>query len=197
MSQAAAGSGRHSPAEYLALERSSELRHEYADGEIFAMAGGTLEHNLIAANIAGELRAALKDRRCFGCPSDMRVKISASTRYTYPDVSVVCGEPAFEDPRRDTLLNPSVLFEVLSDSSESYDRGGKFAQYRTLPSLTDYVLVDQKQVLIEHFRRQLDGTWLLRVVAAGRRLELPSIGCEVEVDEIYLRVFDQDARPVQ
>lgn len=194
MTQAAA-STRLPPAEYLALERSSEIRHEYADGEIFAMTDGTLEHNLIAANIAGELRAALKDRRCFVCPSDMRVKISASTRYTYPDVSVVFGEPAFEDPRRDTLLNPSVLFEVLSDSSESYDRGEKFAQYRTLPSLTDYVLVDQKQALIEHFSRQADGTWVLRVVGAGQRLELPSIGCELADDEVYLKVFDRPLAP--
>lgn len=186
---------RLSPAEYLALERSSEVRHEYADGEIFAMAGGTLEHNLIAANVASELRAALRDRQCFVCPSDMRVKISASTRYAYPDVSVVCGEPAFEDPRRDTLLNPSVLFEVLSDSSESYDRGGKFAQYRTLPSLTDYVLVDQKQVLVEHFSRQPDGTWVLRVVGSGELLVLDSIGCEVAVDEVYLKVFDRPLAP--
>lgn len=190
----AAASTHLSSAEYLALERSSEVRHEYADGEVFAMAGGTLEHNLISANLTGELRAALKDRACFVCPADMRIRIS-SARYTYPDVSVVCGEPAFEDPRRDTLLNPSVVFEVLSDSSESYDRGGKFAQYRTLASLTDYVLVDQREILIEHFSRQPDGTWVLRVVGAGQRLELPSIGCGIAVEEIYLKVFDRTAAP--
>jgi Uma2 family endonuclease len=121
----------------------------------------------------------------------MRVKIEASERYTYADVAVVCGTPRFDDGRRDTLLNPSVLFEVLSDSTESYDRGEKFAHYRTIPSLTDYVLLSQKQVLVEHFQRQDDGGWLLRALGPGDSLALPSIGCEVAVDGFYRKVFEE------
>jgi Uma2 family endonuclease len=119
----------------------------------------------------------------------MRIKVEASERYTYADVAAVCGTPRFEDDRRDTLVNPTALFEVLSPSTESYDRGEKFAHYRTLESLTDYVLVAQKQVLVEHFQRQPDGGWLLRALGAGERLVLPSLGCEVLVDAFYLKVF--------
>lgn len=179
-----------SPAEYLALERASELRHEYIDGQIVGMTGGTFEHSVIAGNVAGELREALRDRTCWVCPADMRVKIETSERYTYADVAVVCGTPLFDDGPRDTLLNPTVLFEVLSDSTESYDRGEKFAQYRTIPSLTDYVLLSQKQVLVEHFQRQDDGGWLLRALGSGEQLILPSLGCEVGVDGFYRKVFD-------
>jgi Uma2 family endonuclease len=121
----------------------------------------------------------------------MRIKVEASGRYTYADVVVVCGAPRFEDDRRDSLLNPSALFEVLSPSTESYDRGEKFAHYRTLPSLADYVLVSQKQVLVEHFQRQDDGGWLLRALGPGERLALPSLGCEVAVDALYSKVLDE------
>jgi Uma2 family endonuclease len=180
-----------SPAEYLAFERGSEERHEYLDGQIVAMTGGTFEHAVIAGNIAGELRQALADRPYWVCPADMRIKVEASGRYTYADVVVVCGAPRFEDDRRDSLLNPSALFEVLSPSTESYDRGEKFAHYRTLPSLADYVLVSQKQVLVEHFQRQDDGGWLLRALGPGERLALPSLGCEVAVDALYSKVLDE------
>lgn len=176
-------------ADYLAFERASEQRHEFIDGQIVAMTGGTFEHAVIAGNVARELGNALGDRPCWVCPADMRIKIEASERYTYADVAVVCGTPRFEDDRRDTLLNPTALFEVLSDSTESYDRGEKFAQYRTLESLTDYVLVSQKQALVEHFQRQPDGGWLLRALGPGERLALPSLGCEVAVDAFYLKVF--------
>ena len=178
-----------STADYLAFERASEERHEFIDGQIVAMTGGTFEHAVIAGNVAREIGEALNDRPCWVCPADMRIKIEASERYTYADVAVVCGTPRFEDDRRDTLLNPTALFEVLLDSTESYDRGEKFAHYRTLPSLADYVLVSQKQVLIEHFQRQADGGWLLRALGPGERLALPSLGCEVAVDAFYLKVF--------
>src|SRR5262245_50639784 len=123
----AAQKARMTAEEYLAFERASEQKHEYADGEIFAMSGGTYEHGLIAGNVLGELRGALLERPCTVQGSDVRVKAVATKRYLYPDVSVVCGRPVFEDETRDTLLNPRVIVEVLSDSTERYDRGDKFA----------------------------------------------------------------------
>ncbi len=182
-----------SPAEYLAFERAAEERHELIDGHVVAMTGGTFAHTVIAGNVARVLGNALHDLPCWVCPADMRVKIEASERYTYADVTVVCGSPVFEDARTDNLLNPSVLIEVLSDSTESYDRGEKFAHYRTIPSLTDYVLVSQKQVLVEHFQRQDDGGWLLRALGPGEALVLPSLGCEVAVDGFYRKVFAESS----
>lgn len=182
-----------SPEEYLAFERASEGRHEFADGEIFAMSGGTYEHSLTAVNIVGELRAALLERRCVVHASDMRVKIVATGRYVYPDASVVCGRHVFEDATRDTVLNPVVIVEVLSDSSEAYDRGDKFAQYQSVPTILEYVLASQKEARIDHFRRLPDGSWLLRVLRPGDKLVLDSIGCEILVDRAYLKVFDPPA----
>ena len=175
--------------EYLELERAAEDRHELLDGEMFAMAGGTEEHSLIGANICSELRAALRSKPCKVFTSDMRIRIEAMSRYTYADVTVVCGPSLFVDEKRDILLNPTAIFEVLSDSTESYDRGEKFAGYRTLPSLQEYVLASQKRELVEHFHRQADGSWLLRVCGAGESVSLPSLACELAVDEIYLKVF--------
>jgi Uma2 family endonuclease len=183
------------PAEYLAFDRASDVKHEYAGGEVFAMAGATSEHNLIVANVVGELRNELRRRPCNVYPSDMRVLIPATERYTYPDASVVCGEPLFTDDVRDTLRNPKVILEVLSDSTEAYDRGEKFRQYRTIDTLADYVLVSQNQVLVEHYRRQADGTWILRELKAGGRLVLESVGCAVSVDELYLKVFGDPPSP--
>jgi Uma2 family endonuclease len=177
-----------SPEEYLAFERASEEKHEYADGEVFAMAGCSRAHSLIMANIQRELGNALLDRPCEAHTSDMRVGIAATGRYVYPDASVVCGEPAFEDAEVDTLLNPNVIFEVLSDSSEAYDRGDKFAQYRSIPSVGDYVLISQKAVHVEHFQRQPDGRWLLTILGPGQQLVLASTGVTVDVDRLYLKV---------
>lgn len=179
--------------EYLDLERAADERHELIDGEMFAMSGGTREHSLIAVNIGSGLHAALRSKLCEVFNSDMRIRIEAMSRYTYADALAVCGPPQFLDEKRDTLLNPTAIFEVLSDSTESYDRGEKFAGYRTLPSLQEYVLVSQKQKLVEHFHRQADGSWLLRVSGAGESVSLPSLGCELSVDEIYFKVFETPA----
>lgn len=192
MAQTAVRAGL-SPQEYLDFERSSPLRHEYADGEIFAMAGGTLEHSAVAANVIGELRSALQGRGCRVLTSDMRIKIAATRRYVYPDGAVVCSGPEFEDEQRDTLMNPRLVVEVLSESSEAYDRGEKFAQYRTVPSLEEYVLASQKAPRIEVFTRQPDGAWLLRIHGPGERAELSSLGCTLDVDRVYLDVFEQGA----
>jgi len=178
-----------SAAEYLELERAAEARHELIDGEMFAMSEGSREHSLIAQNIGGELRGALRAKPCEVFNSDMRIGIEAMSRYTYADATVACGAPRFTDEKRDTLLNPTAVFEVLSDSTDSDDRGEKFAGYRTVPSLQEYVLVSQKRELVEHFHRQADGSWLLRVCSAGETVSLPSLGCDLAVDEIYLKVF--------
>jgi Uma2 family endonuclease len=175
--------------EYLAWERLQPSKHEFFAGEIFAMAGATLEHNLLVARIVTALTNALNDGPCNACPSDMRVKIPAIGLYTYPDAVVFCGKAELEDKTHDTLLNPRVLVEVLSETSEAYDRGKKFEYYRSIPSFTEYLLVSQDQVLIEHFSRQADNSWVLREARAGGSIDLASIGCVLKVDEIYLKVF--------
>ncbi|MFO0759101.1 MAG: Uma2 family endonuclease [Byssovorax sp.] len=183
---------RMTPAEYLAFERSAETKHEYADGEIFAMAGAKRGHNLIVTNVTAELRQALRDRPCEVYPSDMRVHIASAERYVYPDVSVVCGEPIFLDDTEDTLENPMVLVEVTSDSTEGYDRGDKFAKYRTVRSVVDYVIVSHHSAAIDHYTRMADGSWRLLSYGPGERFTLSSCQVELSVDEVYLKVFPVD-----
>lgn len=175
--------------EYLALERASTGKHELRHGEPVSMAGASEEHNLLVGNIVTALNLALRRKPCRVYPSDMRVKIAATGEYTYPDVSVTCSERRFEDQHGDTLLNPEVIFEVLSGSTELHDRGKKFEAYRKLPSLREYVLVSQDEPLVEQYTRQEDGAWSLREHRAGGRLWLEAIGCEIAVDEMYLKVF--------
>lgn len=176
-------------AEYLALERDAPTRNEYLDGEIFAMAGASRRHNLICLNVGAELRAQLRERPCEVYTSEMRVKIAATGLYTYPDGVVVCGEPAFEDAEVDTLLNPTLLVEVLSKSTEDYDRGGKFEHYRTIESLREYVLVAQNKAQVVHYVRQDDGTWLLAEISGLEgRVILPSIEAELIMAEVYAKV---------
>jgi Uma2 family endonuclease len=189
MSAEAATDRRWTPEEYLAWERGRLEKHEFFQGEVFAMAGATEEHNLIVTNVVGELRSALRQGPCRVYPSDMRVKVSAAGLYTYPDATVVCSRPEFEDEHKDTLLNPQAIVEVLSESTERYDRGKKFERYRTLPSLREYILISQDEVLVEQYTREDDGSWTLREHRAGGRLWLSAIGCEIPVDEIYLKVF--------
>jgi len=181
----AARKTRLSPEEYLALERAAEARHEYADGEIFAMSGGTYEHSKIAGNIIRDLGIALFGRGCAVLTSAMRIHSAATGRYVYPDAAVICGQPLFQDDKRDTLLNPKVIVEVLSDSTEAYDRGDKFAQYRTIASFRTYVLASQKEPRIEVFSRQPDDSWLLRVYGPGEQAALSDVDAFLEVDRIY------------
>ncbi len=174
--------------EYLALERQAETKSEYWNGSIYAMSGASRNHNRITVNLGAMLHARLRGKPCEPFITDMRVKVSPAGLYTYPDVIVVCGEPRFEDDQLDTLLNPKVIIEVLSESTEKYDRGDKFAHYRTLDSLTDYLLVTQHQPLIEHFQRQTDGSWLYSA-AQGLEAEIsiPTIGCLLRLAEVYER----------
>ena len=183
--------------EYLELERSSEERHEYIDGEIYEMAGESLAHSRINMNLAGEVRAQLKGKNCEALSPNMKVrtKVLFSPKsnkgfYSYPDLTVVCGEPVFHDKFKDVLLNPKVLFEVLSPSTESYDRGKKFRHYRTqIDSLTDYILVSQDTPLVEHFIRQDDGSWKLFTYAGlETSFVIESIDCRLSLEEIYDRI---------
>lgn len=172
--------------EYLEQERSSEIKHEYYRGEIFALPGVSRKHNLIVANLIGELRAQLKNTPCRIYASDMRLKIEKTGLFTYPDVMVVCGEERFSDDRQDTLLNPEVIVEVLSDSTEGYDRGRKFEQYRKLVSLREYVLVAQNSEKIERFLKNESGYWVLTESDdENPRLRLESIPCELRHSEVY------------
>ncbi len=181
------------PEEYLAWERLQPEKHEFFGSEVFGMARATFAHNQIVANVLGELRAALRQKPCRVCASDLRIKVPATGLYTYPDASVVCERPVFEDDKLDTLLNPLVLVEVLSDSTEDYDRGTKFTNYRTIPSFRDYVLISTDRVLVEYATRQENGSWVLRDFKAGERFMIESIGGELAVDELYLKVFAASA----
>ena len=177
------------PQQYLALERASEERSEYLDGEMVAMTGVSRNHALIAVNLGRELSSQLLDRPCEVYASDLRVQVSPTGLYTYPDVVVVCGEPRFEDEQLDTLLNPTVLIEVLSPTTESYDRGKKFEHYRTLDSLAEYLLVSQDHPRIERYLRQNDGLWLFGDAAGlDAVLTLPSIGCDLRLAGVYAKV---------
>lgn len=176
--------------EYLALERRAESRSEYLDGETFAMVGASRKHNLISGNVFASLHGQLRGKSCEVYANDMRVRVSTTDLFTYPDVVVVCGPAEFHDTESDTLLNPRLIVEVLSRTTEDYDRGTKFAHYRTLPSLADYVLIAQDRVHVEHFTKQADGRWLLSETdEQGNTLELPSIGCRLALAEVYERVF--------
>jgi Uma2 family endonuclease len=174
--------------QYLAMDRAAELRSEFLDGQMIAMSGASLVHNRLQGNIYAEVRAALRDRNCEAFNSDLRIRVSARV-YTYADVSVVCGKPVLADERQDILLNPVVIFEVLSPSTEKYDRGVKFQHYRTIDSLKDYILVDQDQVRIEHYSRETDNTWTLHDhEKLDDELKITSIGVSLPLGRIYDRV---------
>jgi Uma2 family endonuclease len=179
---------RYTPEEYLSLERKSPTRNQYFNGEIFAMAGASREHNLISANLLAEIRDQLLDRPCEVYQSDMRVLVEASGLYTYPDVVVVCGEPRFLGREVDTLLNPTVIAEVLSESTEAYDRGAKFRHYRRFPTLREYVIIAQDRMSVERYTRRADDWVLSELNEPDQILRLESIGCEVRLERIYAKV---------
>ncbi len=178
------------PEEYLALDRAAEERSEYLDGEMFAMSGGSREHTVIAINLARELSGQLRHRPCDTYGSDMRVWVEATGLYTYPDLSVVCAEPLLgPDGRRDILRNPTLLIEVLSPSSEAYDRGKKFEHYRAIPSFREYLLVAQDSPTIDRFLRQESGIWLYSTARGlEAEVELSSIGARLALSEVYAKI---------
>lgn len=172
-------------AEYVASEAISPVKREFLRGQVYAMAGGTPEHGALAAAVIGELREALRGKPCRVYSSDLRVRILETDMATYPDVSVICGriETASDDPN--AAINPKLLVEVLSESTEAYDRGSKAAHYRRIPSLQEYVLVAQDEPRIEVYRRNDDGGWVLFEARPGERLELRSISVSLDVDAVY------------
>jgi Uma2 family endonuclease len=178
--------------DYLAFERASETRHDYLDGEVFAMTGASRAHNLIAGNIFREIGNQLRRRPCEVYPEAMRVRTPAGL-FTYPDVVVVCGERRFDDAHFDALLNPTLLVEVLSPSTEAYDRRTKSLHYRSIPSLAEYVLVAQDQIWLEHYARQEDEWLRSDLNALEQRLAMPAIGCTLLLGDVYERVFEQGA----
>ncbi len=177
------------PEEYLAIERDLSAKHEYHYGEMFATGGASTKHNQITFNLAGILHAQLKDLPCVAFANDMRVKISTTGSYVYPDVMATCQPPQFEDKHLDTLLNPQAAIEVLSDSTEAFDRGEKFEMYSGVDSLREYLLVAQKYPHISHFQRDADADWTLRMVhGLDQAVEVASIGCTLRLADVYAKV---------
>jgi len=177
------------PEEYLALERKAEYKSEYLHGEIFAMTGASRKHNVVSTNIVRVLGNQLTTKPCDLYANDMRVKVTSAGLYTYPDIAVVCGEPKFEDDSVDTLLNPTLLIEILSKSTERYDRIAKSDYYRTLDSLAEHLLVAQEEYRVEQYTRQSDGHWILTETSSLEGVvELPSIDCSLPLIDVYNKV---------
>ena len=174
------------PEEYLELERKAEFKSEYFNGEIFAMGGASPRHVLIVTNLVIELGTQLRGKSCGVFSSDLRIKIPATGLFTYPDVVVLCDKPQYDDKQKDTVINPTVIAEVLSKSTKDYDRGEKFESYRSIESFTDYVLVAQDKFHVEHFARQEDGGWLLKETnKLEDSIKIASICCELRLTDMY------------
>jgi Uma2 family endonuclease len=181
----------YSEKEYLELEREAEYKSEYYQGEIFAMAGASPNHNRIMANLSGEIYMALKGRSCQNFSSDMRLHIPQNGLYTYPDVIIVCGKPEFSEDDKNTLINPSVIIEVLCKSTSTYDRGDKFRLYRSISTLTEYILVDSLSISIEAFRKNEDGSWVLNaeINKIEEQITLTTIHVQLELKDIYAQTI--------
>jgi Uma2 family endonuclease len=176
---------RYAFAEYLALEASSNVKHEYLDGQIYAMAGGTPEHAALAAAVIGLLFPQLRGSPCRAHDADLRVRVPKTGLATYPDVTIVCG-PSERDPDDpNAVTNPRLIVEVLSQSTEDYDQGDKFEHYKALPSLSEYVLVSHRERRIEVFARDREATWTCQTAQSGEVARLASIGARLDVDELY------------
>lgn len=179
---------RYTVSEYLAFERTAEVRHEYRNGEILAMAGGSYNHSLILANLIRELGNALKGKPCRALESNLRVKIPRTPLYTYPDATVICGDPQFDasDAGMETITNPRALFEVLSPTSEAYDRGEKFTRYRQMESLQEYVLVSQDSPHVQVFVKQEGATWLFTAFSGlDAKARIGGLEIDIPLREIY------------
>lgn len=186
-----------SPEEYLAAERESLEKHEYFDGEIFLMSGASDEHNTINGNAFASLHQQLRKRPCKVYQSDMRVFIPKTGLYTYPDIAVVCDKPEFlPDGKLDTLTNPILIVEVLSDSTEDYDKGAKFDNYRSLESLREYVLIAQSSKKVTRYTKQTDNSWILMdFIGEATAIELASIECSLSFADIYDKVEFTEPAP--
>jgi len=182
-------SRRLTEAKYLEIERAAEFKSEFFDGEMFAMAGGTPQHSLIGSNLIREFGNRLENSPCVAYNTDLRIKVGATGLCTYPDLSVICGPLQFAEGTDDTVVNPTVLVEELSNSTEAYDRGRKFEHYRQIPTLQEYLLVSQTEPRIEQFFRQSDGRWLMNEAAGiEKNLELPSLKITIALTKIFGKV---------
>lgn len=177
-----------SPEEYLDIERRAEFKSEYFDGVIYAMAGGSERHNLIAGNLVTELNICLRPTTCRVYPSDMKVHVPNSKKFFHPDVSVVCGEVQFADDVKDVILNPVLVVEVLSESTEAFDRGKKFSSYQQIESLREYLLVAQDEFAVEHYLRQEEGWLYTKASGSDASLVLPALDCRLALSDIYNKV---------
>jgi Uma2 family endonuclease len=177
------------PEQYLEIERKAEFKSEYYQGEMFAMSGARRAHNLIAANAVASLHRQLRGRPCEVYPGDMRVRVGSTGLYAYPDLVIICGDPKFLDNTFDTLLNPTVIVEILSESTQAYDRGEKFEMYSSLDSLAEYLMISSLRVRAELFARQTDGRWLLTGKSGLEdSLELQSVGCHLLLSDLYEKI---------
>jgi Uma2 family endonuclease len=178
-----------SPEQYLEIERNAEFRSEYLNGQMFAMSGGTINHARIVKNALLRLDEQLRGQPCEAAASDLRLFSERYQVFTYPDVVVACGPVRFQDERRDTIIDATLVIEVLSPSTANYDRGEKFAFYQSLPSFRDYLLIAQNAVRAEHRSRRPDGCWLLRQFSSTEdEIKLESIGCSLRLGSLYDRV---------
>jgi Uma2 family endonuclease len=176
-------------AEYLEFERSSTVKHEFRNGEVCAMTGASWEHNMIFGATFASLFTQLRDTSCTVNPSDQRIKVMATGLMTYPDISVVCGEPRFAGGEFDTLINPIAIIEILSKTTEAYDRGEKFQHYREIETLQDYLLISQDKARIEGYSRQTDGKWMLTdAVGLDTTFEIASIDCKLALADVYAKI---------
>lgn len=186
----AAATKQVSPQDYLRFERGAKEKHEYFEGQVIAMAGASLAHNRIVSNVIGEIRTHLKNKSCEILPSDIRISVPAFESYMYPDATIVCDKPEMEDDQFDTLKNPTVIFEVLSPSTEDYDRGKKFFFYRQIPSLKEFIVIDSTKYFIEVSSRQADGSWKFEEVNdVNSEMKIATIDCRLPLQELYKNVF--------
>jgi len=177
------------PEEYLAMEEISEIRHEYYQGEIFAMAGATNDHNLITGDVYTRMNLALTEKGCFVYMTDMQLWVQANSLMTYPDVMVVCGDPKFYEDRTDVIANPIVIVEVLSKSSKDYDRGDKFKLYQSIPTLQEYILIDQYTIYVEQYYLETPKKWAVREYnRLTDILQFAKIDFQISLQDIYRRV---------
>lgn len=175
--------------EFLAMEEKSDIKHEYYKGEIFAFAGASINHNQIISNLSALFHNAFKNSKCRGFSNDLRVRVQEKDFFTYPDILVICGKPEFFNNRTDTVTNPVLIIEALSDSTKNYDRGEKFEFYRSIPSLKDYILVDQYKIHLEHFSKTSKNKWALtEYFEKSDALTIPDINVNILLEDIYDRV---------
>ena len=181
--------GYLSPEDYLAIERKADIKSEYVNGVMYLMSGASFAHNIIVGNLIGELHARFKETDCGAYPSDLKVRLPDSSSFFYPGVSVLCGEPQFADREKDVVLNPIAVLEVLSNSTEAFDRGKKFQYYQQIESLMEYVLIAQDAMVVESFQRQ-PGKWLYtKAWGPDASLTLTSVDCQIPLRDIYRKAF--------